>query len=364
MKYKKISIREKTMPLDETKLNALIGQVISDIGATFHAPLVLIGEKLGLFKAMAGTGLLTPQQIAVKTDTAERYVKEWLTAMAAGGYVDYDPAAKAFSLSPEQTAALADEHGPFYLAGAFQAATAAIKSEHKITEAFRTGTGVGWHEHDPDLFSGSERFYKPQYRMHLINSWIPSLNGVEAKLSSGCSVADIGCGFGASTIIMAEAYPLSTFIGYDYHEHSIIQARKRASEAGVEGRIRFEVCSAKDIPEKKFDFITMFDCYHDMGDPAGVARHMLSIIKPDGVWMLVEPYASDKIEENLNSVGRLFYCASVLLCTSGALSQEAELALGGQAGETRLRNVISAGGFTRIRRAAQTPMNLILEARP
>ena len=352
------------MPLDETKLNALVGQVVKDIGATFHAPLVLIGEKLGLFKAMAGAGLVTAQQLAVRTGTAERYVQEWLTAMAAGGYVDYDPASMAFSLSPEQAAALADENGPLYLAGAFQAATAAIKSENIIAEAFRTGKGVGWHQHDPGLFIGGERFYKPHYMMNLVSSWIPSLDGVEAKLRDGARVADIGCGFGASTIIMAEAYPQSTFVGYDYHEYSIIQARQRACEAGVADRISFEVFAAKDIQEKNFDFITMFDCFHDMGDPAGVARHMRSILKPDGVWMLVEPYASDKIEENLNPVGRLFYCASVLLCTSGALDQNAELALGGQAGEARLREVIQAGGFTRFKRAAQTPMNLILEARP
>ncbi|MBN2108758.1 MAG: class I SAM-dependent methyltransferase [Deltaproteobacteria bacterium] len=351
------------MPLDETKLNTLVEQVIQDIGATFHAPLVLIGEKLGLFKAMAGAGLVTPQQLAGKTGTAERYVEEWLTAMASGGYVDYDPTSMTFSLSPEQAAALADENGPFYLAGAFQAATSAIKSENIIAEAFRTGKGVGWHEHDPGLFLGGERFYKPQYMMNLVSSWIPSLDGVDAKLREGARAADIGCGFGASTIIMAKAYPQSTFVGFDYHEHSIMQARKRAREAGIEDRISFEVCAAKDITAKNFDFITMFDCFHDMGDPAGVARHMRSILKPDGVWMLVEPYASDKIEENLNPIGRLFYCASVLLCTSGALAQEAELALGGQAGETRLRNVIKAGGFSSIRRAAQTPMNLILEAR-
>ena len=352
------------MPLDETKLNALVGQVVKDIGATFHAPLVLIGEKLGLFKAMAGAGLVTAQQLAVRTGTAERYVQEWLTAMAAGGYVDYDPASMAFSLSPEQAAALADENGPLYLAGAFQAATGAIKSEAKITSAFRSGKGVGWHEHDPELFSGGERFYRPQYRMNLVSAWIPALTGVDARLRSGCRVADVGCGFGASTIIMAEAYPQSIFVGYDYHGHSIVEARKRAVEAGVADRIRFEECAAKDIPEKNFDFITMFDCYHDMGDPAGVARHMRSIINPDGAWMIVEPYASDKVEENLNPIGRLYYCASVLLCTSGALAQNAELALGGQAGEARLREVIRAGGFTHFKRAAQTPMNLILEARP
>jgi len=352
------------MPVDDAKLNKIIQKVIEDIGATFHAPLVLIGEKLGLFKALAGAGLLTAEELAERTKTAERYVAEWLPAMAAGGYVEYDPESGRYFLSPEQVLAFADEQSPAYMPGAFQAATAAIRSEAKIAEAFRTGKGVGWHEHDPELYLGAERFYKPNYVANLVGSWLPALDGLEQKLKDGARVADVGCGYGVSTILMAQAFPNSRFFGFDYHELSIQWARKRAAEAGVSARTRFEACSAKDMPGDNYDFITMFDCLHDMGDPVGVAQHMRKAISDDGTWMIVEPLAGDRVEDNFNPVGRLFYCASVLLCTSGAIAQEGQMVLGGQAGEARIREVVTAGGFSRFRRAAQSPINLIFEARP
>ncbi len=352
------------MQIDETKLNNMVQKVIEDIGATFHSPLVLIGEKLGLFKAMAGAGLMTAREIAEKTDTFERYVGEWLPAMASGGYVEYDPETGKYFLSPEQEFVLANEKSPAYLPGAFQAATAAIRSEAKIEKAFVTGQGVGWHEHDPELYFGAERFYKPNYVANLTTSWIPSLDGVEEKLKKGATVVDVGCGYGVSTILLAEAYPNSRFTGVDYHDFSIEWAKKRALEAGVSERVSFLPCSAKDIPlHNTYDLITMFDCLHDMGDPVGVARHMSSILKADGSWMIVEPRAGDRIEDNLNPVGRLFYCASVLLCVSGAIDQEAEMVLGGQAGEAKIREVVTKGGFTRFRRATETPINLVFEAK-
>ena len=352
------------MKIDETKLNKIIQKVIEDIGATFHAPLVLIGEKLGLFKAMAGAGLLTARELAQRTGTFERYVAEWLPSMAAGGYVEYDPESGGYFLTPEQVLAFADEKSPAYMPGAFQAATAAIRSEAKIAEAFRTGKGVGWHDHDPELYLGAERFYKPNYVANLLSSWLPALDGVEKKLQEGARVADVGCGYGVSTILMAQAFPNSRFYGFDYHELSIQWARTRAAEAGVAARVSFEACSAKDMPQNSYDLITMFDCLHDMGDPVGVAQHMRKNIKHDGTWMIVEPFAGDRVEDNFTPVGRLFYCASVLLCTSGAIAQEGQMVLGGQAGESRIREVVTAGGFSHFRRAAQTPINLVFEAKP
>ncbi len=352
------------MKIDETKLNKIIQKVIEDIGATFHAPLVLIGEKLGLFKALADGGLMTADELAQRTGTAARYVAEWLPAMASGGYVEYEPQSGRYYLSPEQVLAFADENSPAYMPGAFQAATAAIRSAARIAEAFRTGQGVGWHEHDPELYLGAERFYKPNYMANLVSSWIPALDGVEQKLQQGARVADVGCGYGVSTILMAQAFPHSRFFGFDYHELSIRWARTRAAEAGVSDRVSFETYSAKEMPGENYDLITMFDCLHDMGDPVGVARHMRKAIRDDGTWMIVEPFAGDQVEDNFNPVGRLFYCASVLLCTSGAIAQEGEIVLGGQAGEARIRKVVATGGFTRFRRATQTPINLVFEARP
>ncbi len=351
------------MAINEEKLNKIIGKVIEDIGATFHAPLVLIGEKLGLFKAMAGAGKITAAELADLTSTHARYVAEWLPSMAAGGYVEYDSKSKKYCLSEEQAFALADETSPAYLPGAFQAATAAIKSENKIAEAFRTGKGVGWHEHDPEMFLGAERFYKPVYATNLVKSWIPALDGMDEKLKSGVDVADVGCGFGASTIIMARAYPKSKFTGFDYHQPSVEMARIRAEDAGVSKNMDFETCAAKEIPSHPYDFITTFDCLHDMGDPAGAAAHIRSLLKPDGTWMIVEPYAGDRVEENLTPIGRLYYCASVLLCVPGAIDQDGGQSMGGQAGEARLRNVVLKAGFTHFRRASETPFNIVYEAK-
>jgi 2-polyprenyl-3-methyl-5-hydroxy-6-metoxy-1,4-benzoquinol methylase len=302
--------------------------------------------------------------LARRTSTAERYVREWLCNQTAGGYVTYDRDADRFYLTEEQAFAMADENSPVFLPGAFQVALAAAKSEEQITERFRTGDGMGWHEHDPELFTGTERFFRPGYAAHLIAEWIPALDGVAEKLTRGARVADVGCGLGASTILMAGAYPQSEFIGFDYHDKSIATARQRAQDAGLDGRIRFEVAKAKEFPGSGYDFVTFFDCLHDMGDPVGAAAHVRSTLKDDGTWLIVEPFAGDTLEDNFNPIGRAYYGASTLLCTPASLSQEVGLALGAQAGEKRLREVVTAGGFTRFRRATQTPFNLIFEARP
>lgn len=352
------------MSLDETKLNSIVQKVIEDIGAAFHAPLVLIGEKLGLFKAMAGQGQVTSSQLAERTGTAERYVREWLPAMAAGGYVTFHPATQRYSLSDEQACAFADENSPVYLPGAFQAATAAIRSQEQIADAFRTGKGFGWEEHDQNLAEGGDRFYTPNYLTHLVQSWIPALDGVEDKLRQGALVADIGCGCGTSTIIMAQAFPQSTFHGSDPHEVSIAAARRKAQEAKVSDRVQFEVASGTTFSGCNYDFVTAFDCLHDMGDPVAASTHVLRSLKSDGTWMIVEPFAGDRVEENLTPIGRLYYCASVLICVPCALQQEGGVALGGQAGETRLREVLHESGFTRFRRVLETPINMVFEARP
>lgn len=351
------------MSMNEEKLNQLMGRFVDDFGATFHAAMVVIGDKLGLYKRLAEAGPITSKELAGRSGTTERYVREWLGSQAAGGYVNYDAATGRYSLSEEQAFALADESSPAFLPGAFQLAVSAVKSEGRITEAFRTGQGVGWHEHDPALFHGTERFFRPGYAANLVSSWIPSLDGVLAKLEAGAQVADVGCGHGASTILMAKAFPKSWFFGFDYHAPSIEYARKAARDAGVSDRVRFEVAKAKEYAGKDYDLVTFFDCLHDMGDPAGAAAHVLQSLNSDGTWMLVEPFAGDKLEDNLNPVGRAFYGASTLLCTPASLSQEVGLGLGAQAGEARLRDVVTAGGFTRFRRAAQTPFNLVFEAR-
>src|SRR5215471_9087786 len=352
------------MPLDQEKLNQFLQKALSDFGATFHAALVVIGDKLGLYKAMRNAGPLTPAELAERTGTAERYVREWLAAQAAGGYVTYDPAAGRYALSEEQAFALADESSPAFMPGAFQLATSAIKAEPKITEAFRTGVGVGWHEHDPGLFHGTERFFRPGYAANLVSAWVPALEGVEARLRARARVADVGCGRGASTVLMAQAYPRSTFVGFDYHQPSIERARQAADEAGVSDRVSFAVAKAKDYPGTDYDFVTFFDCLHDMGDPVGAAAHVLETLKKDGTWMIVEPFAHDRVEDNLNPVGRAYYSASTLICTPASLAQEVGLALGAQAGEARLREVVTRGGFTHFRRATETPFNLVFEARP
>ena len=353
-----------TQPLNEAKLHDFVMKAVGEMGAAMNAALVVIGDKLGLYKAMAGAGPMSSYELAAKTSTTERYVREWLAAQAAGGLVTYDAATEKYTLPPEQAFALADEMSPVFLPGAYYIISACLKDEAKITEAFLNGHGVGWHEHDACLFTGTERFFRPNYRAHLINEWIPALEGVEAKLKAGGRVVDVGCGLGTSTILMAQAYPKSAFVGFDYHPESIELAREAARKAGVSDRVKFEVAKAKDYPGKDYDFAAFFDCLHDMGDPEGAARHVLQTLSPQGTWMIVEPYANDKLEDNLNPIGRVFYSASTMLCTPASLSQEVGLGLGAQAGEARLSRILKSAGFTRVRRAAETPFNIVLEARP
>lgn len=351
------------MAINEEKMNQLLGRFLDDFGAVFHGAMVVIGDKLGLYKALAEAGPLTSKELADRTGTTERYVREWLASQAAGGYVTCDASAGRYSLSEEQAFTMANDESPAFLPGAFQVAVAAVKSESRIEQAFRTGEGMGWHEHDADLFRGTELFFRPSYAANLVSSWIPALDGVEEKLQRGAKVADVGCGHGASTILMAKAYPNSTFFGFDYHDASIQQARKNAEAAGVAERVTFETSSAKDYPANDYDLVAFFDCLHDMGDPVGAAAHVLKTLAADGTWMIVEPFADDKLENNLNPVGRIYYSASTFICTPASLSQEVGLALGAQAGEARLREVATKGGFSRFRRASETPFNLILEAR-
>ncbi len=350
--------------IDEGKLEAFMGQAVTDMGAVISAPLFLIGEKLGLYKAMAGAGPLSSEQVAERAGVAERSVREWLRNQAAGGYVTYDSESDTYTLPDEQALALADEESPFYLLGAYDLIASLFADQEKITEAFRSGDGMGWHEHDHRLFSGTERFFRPGYRGHLVGEWIPALDGVQKKLEDGGKVADVGCGHGASTIIMAEAFPRSEFIGFDYHDASLERAREAADEAGVGERVSFQVASAKDFPGESYDLVTVFDCLHDMGDPVGASAHIHETLDSEGTWMIVEPFANDSVEDNLNPVGRVFYGASTVICTPASLDQEVGLALGAQAGEERLTDVIMQGGFSEVRRATETPFNLVLEARP
>ncbi len=351
------------MALNEAKLNEFMGRFVGDIGAVMHAATIVVGDQLGLYKRMA-EGPSTAEDLAKATSTDARYLREWLSAQAASGYVEYDPASQQFSLSEEQAFALAEEGSPAFIPGAFQIAVDQFKAIPKMMQAMRTGLGVGWHEHDTSLFHGTERFFRPGYAANLVSNWIPALDGVEAKMKSGARVADVGCGHGASTIIMAQAYPEATFAGFDYHEPSIEHASKAAREAGVGDRVKFEVARAQDYPGKDYDLVTVFDCLHDMGDPVGAAAHVLASLKPDGTWLIVEPFANDRLEENINPVGRIFYSASTFICTPASRSQEVGACLGAQAGEARLREVVTEGGFKRFRRATETPFNLVLEARP
>jgi SAM-dependent methyltransferase len=350
-------------PFNEAKLHEFVMKAVGEMGAAMNAALIVIGDKLGLYKAMAGAGPMSSADLAVKTRTDERYVREWLAAQAAGGFITYDAATRKYTLPPEQAFALAEENSPVFLPGFFHIVSACMKDEGKITEAFTTGKGVGWHEHDPCLFAGTERFFRPNYRAHLISEWIPALGDTEARLKAGASVADVGCGLGTSTILMAQAYTRSTFVGTDYHEGSIQMAREAAKKAGVADRVKFEVAKAKDYPGKGFQLVAFFDCLHDMGDPEGAARHVRETLAPDGAWMIVEPFANDNLEDNLNPVGRVYYAASTMLCTPASKSQEVGLALGAQAGEGRLKKILASAGFTRVRRAAETPFNIVLEAR-
>jgi SAM-dependent methyltransferase len=350
--------------VDEAKLQALVGKAVGDLGATLSTAMISIGDRLGLFKELASGGAATPAELAARTGTVERYVREWLAAVAAGGYVEYDPESGRFSLSPEQQIALADETSPFCVLGGFESIIAAMRSEPMIAERFRTGEGYAYGEHDARLFEGTERFFGAGYAAFLVGAWIPALDGVDAKLRTGARVADVGCGHGVATILMARAFPASTFVGYDSHPPSIARASELAAQAGVSDRVRFEVATATDFPGEGYDLIAHFDCLHDLGDPLGAAQRVRSALNPDGTWLIVEPRAGDRLEENLNPIGRLSYGASTLICTPHALSEGSESALGGQAGEARIRAIVEAAGFRHFRRAAETPLNLILEARP
>lgn len=351
-------------PIDEAKLHAFMHRAVGDMGAAMHAVLIVLGDKLGLYKAMGDGRPVTSAELASRTGTSERYVREWLNANAASGYIVYDADSQRYTLPPEQALALAVENSPAFLPGAFQIISSCFNDQAKIENAFRSGKGVGWHEHHHDLFHGTERFFRPGYIANLISQWIPALSGVEAKLKKGAKVADIGCGLGSSTILMAKAFPKSEFYGFDYHGRSIDLARQEAKREAVEDHLHFEVATAKDYPGQEYDFVACFDCLHDMGDPVGAAAHVRSTMKDDGTWMIVEPFAEDATEANHNPIGRVFYSASTLLCVPASISQEVGLALGAQAGEKRIGEVVRAGGFTRFRRATQTPFNMVFEARP
>src|SRR4051812_6173627 len=355
---------EEIPAVDGDKLMAFVFNAVDEVGGALNAALVVMGDRLGWYRAMAGAGPLTSGEIAERTGTAERYVREWLNAQAAGGFVEYDPATRRYTLPPEQAVALTDSDSPAYLPGFFQIALGSVIDSPRITESARSGEGVGWHEHNHDVFDGCERFFRPGYNANLVAAWLPALDGVVEKLEAGAKVADIGCGHGSSTILMAEAYPNSTFVGSDYHEGSIETARRRAEDAGVADRVRFETADASTHPGGDYDLVTMFDCLHDMGDPVGAARQVRETLKPDGTWLIVEPMAGDRVEDNLNPVGRAYYGFSTFLCTPASLSQEVGLALGAQAGEARIGDVVAGGGFSRFRRAAETPFNLVFEARP
>jgi SAM-dependent methyltransferase len=355
---------QQPVEVDGDKLNEFVFRAVEEIGCTLNAALVVMGDRLGLYQALAGAGGLSPSELADRTGTAERYVREWLNAQAAGGYVAYDPDSGHYTLPPEQTVALTDSDSPAYLPGFFQVALGSVIDSPKIVQAARTGDGVGWHEHVHDVHEGCERFFRPGYNANLASEWLPALDGVIDKLQRGALVADVGCGHGSSTILMSQAFPSSKFVGYDYHDGSIETARQRAQEAGVSDRVDFQTEPASAYSGSGYDLVTMFDCLHDMGDPVGAARHVHSTLKPDGTWMIVEPKAGDRVEDNLNPVGRVYYGFSTLLCTPASLSQEVGLALGAQAGEARIKDVVQAGGFTRFGRVAETPFNVVFEARP
>jgi SAM-dependent methyltransferase len=349
--------------IDQDKLNAFLGRFVTDLGAAVHTGMAVIGEKLGLYRALAA-GKATAAELAKRTGTDERYLREWLAQQAAGGYIEYDAGEQRFFLSAEQAFALASEDSPAYVPGAFELALGSLAAVPRITDALRSGAGMGWHEHDTRVHEGCEKFFKPGYVANLVASWIPALDGVKAKLEAGGRVADVGCGRGATTILLAQAFPRSTLVGFDAHEGSVVAARAAAEKAGVAGRVRFEVATAKAFPGRDYDLVCFFDCLHDMGDPVGAARHTRAALRPDGTWMIVEPFAGDDLAANLNPVGRVYYGFSTLLCTPCSRSQEVGLCLGAQAGERRIGGVATEGGFGRFRRAAETPFNLVFEARP
>jgi SAM-dependent methyltransferase len=350
-------------PVNMDRLNQLLHQAVNDMGAAAQAPLILIGDRLGLYRAMGDCMPVNAAELARRTGTDERYVREWLNANAAGHYVEYDPASDTYSMTPEQSFALAQDDTAVHLPGFYYMLASIMKDEEKLTEVFRTGKGFGWHEHEKGLFEGCERFFRPGYLANLTTSWIPALEGVEEKLRAGARVADIGCGHGASTLLMAETYPNSEFFGFDYHEASIEQARKKAAAAGSTDRVHFDTAPAKGFPGRDYDFIACFDSLHDMGDPAGAAAHVRQALAPNGTWMIVEPVAGDDIASNLNPVGRIYYSASTVCCVPASRAQEVGLGLGAQAGEKRIRQVVTKGGFTHFRRATETPFNMVFEAR-
>ena len=350
--------------VDFDTLMAFVFRAVDEVGATLNTALVVMGDKLGYYRAMAGSGPITPGRLADATGTAERYAREWLNAQAAGDIVRYDPEAGTYELPAEHAVALADESSPAYLPGFFQIALGTVQDATRIVELAQSGAGLGWHEHNHDVHEGCERFFRPGYNANLVGEWLPALDGVVDKLERGARVADIGCGHGASTIIMAQAFPRSTFVGSDYHRESIAQARARAEEAGVADRVQFEVASAQGFTGSGFDLVTTFDALHDMGDPVGAARHVRQALAEDGTWMVVEPMAGDRVEDNLTPVGRAYYGFSTLLCTPASLSQEVGLAIGTQAGPARIRDVVTTGGFTRFAKVAETPFNQVLEVRP
>jgi SAM-dependent methyltransferase len=353
-----------TATIDEQRLGAFVGRVLGDLGATLDSALVVMGDSLGLYRAMADGAPRTSTEVAEATGVLERYVREWLNAQASGGYVEYDAPTERYRLPAEHALALTDETSPWFLPGAFQLMAAAVRDEPRVTEAMRQGRGLGWHEHSQGVFDGCERFFRPGYAAHLVSEWIPALGDVADWLAAGAAVADVGCGHGASTLLMAAAYPASRFLGVDYHAGSIESARQRAADAGLGDRVRFEVATADGFAGRDLDLVTTFDCLHDMGDPVGAARHIRTALAANGRWLVVEPFANDRTEDNMGPIGRIYYAASVLLCTPASLSQAPGMGLGAQAGEARLRQVIEAAGFTHVRRVAETPFNLVLEARP
>jgi ubiquinone/menaquinone biosynthesis C-methylase UbiE len=349
--------------MDETKLNDVIGRFVGDLGATIAAGNVVVGHHLGLYRALAEQSG-TSDDLARRTHCDPRYVAEWLRGQAAGGYVDHDPASDTWSMGEEQAFILTDPDGAVYAPGAFVLALGSLQAQDRVVDAFRTGAGIGWHEHDDDVFVGCEQFFRPGYHANLVPSWIPALDGVEAKLRAGGSVADVGCGLGASTILLAEEYPQVRLMGCDYHQGSIELARKRAADAGMADRIDFEVSTAQDFGGSGYDLVTTFDCLHDMGDPVGAARHIRQSLAEDGTWLIVEPAAGETVSDNLNPVGRIYYNFSTFLCVPNALSQAGGYSLGAQAGERAIGEVVKQAGFSRFRRATETPFNLVFEARP
>jgi len=358
-----MSTAPQAATVDMNKLNAFIGQFVNDLGASVHAGMVVIGEKLGLYKALAARPMGS-SELALKTQTDERYLREWLASQAAGGYITYDEKTGKFSLSTEQAFTLANEDSPAYLPGAFELALASLAAVPRITESFRSGKGMGWHEHQEGVFHGCEKFFRPGYAANLVSTWIPALQDVKAKLEAGARVADVGCGKGASTLLLAKAFPKARFFGFDYHDKSIEAAREYARRDGIADRVTFEVAKAKEFPGRDYDFVAVFDCLHDMGDPIGAATHVRKSLAKDGTWMIVEPFANDQLKDNLNPVGRVYYSFSTLLCTPCSRSQEVGMCLGAQAGETRIRDVVTAAGFSRFRRATETAFNIVYEARP